>query len=104
MNIFSNLIIIINNNNVIETPTNQGSSSSSKIKLYVDGQLRPTKLEIDDEEFDREQLANEILSAIQDARNKYEDNISEKVKTLYNNFDINYNYDVNDHSHDDLWM
>lgn len=84
-----------------------GFSSSSKIKLYVDGQLRPTGVEIDDEEFllqDREQLANEILSAIQDARNKYEDNISEKVKTLSNNFDINYNYDVNDHSHNDLWM
>jgi len=66
----------------ITSTTIIGNAANSRVKVFVDGQLRPIGLEID-ESLEGEQLTTAILSAMQDAYSKYEVNMVEKLQVLY---------------------
>lgn len=64
-----------------------GTAANSRVKVFVDGQLRPTGLEIDDS-LEGEELTSAILSAMQDAHSKYEAAMKEKIHALYTSLGI----------------
>ena len=64
-----------------------GTSANTRVKVFVDGQLRPVGLEID-ETLKGEDLTASVLEAMQDAHDKFELNMGDKIKVLYSNLGL----------------
>lgn len=70
----------------LASTTVEGSAAEGKVRVFLDGQQRPKRVEINEqygEVVDVEDLSTALVAAMQDAYVKSREKMSEKMKDLY---------------------